>query len=521
MASQVTSLARRGLWSLSTGVRVFLILGAVLLPLTLISVLASAETGRSAAQVRSERLLAVLENSAGRLRRDLVEDQVTVAASATALSNARIEHGDQLCRRVTETVRARHAGRVRFVIADTIGSPICGLKWAEPVPLPPRDEQSSEISNGQLTLSRRDERGWVTVLRYPAGELRRMAGQIDLDGSALLSLRTELGALTMEDSLGRAGRLFGMADLSIGLTGYDLALAASVPELPPTAAQLIAILLPVLMLIGSAVVGWLLVHRLFTRQLAFLTKQVESYRPGTIISLGQETATGAQEVHALGTGLRDMSQLVAENIENVEAGLARQTSLTREVHHRVKNNLQVIASLISLHSRSADEEVARSAYRTIQRRVDALSVVHRNHFAGTEVSSGVSLSALISELTSSLQGSVEDEVDSFAIVQALEPASVSQDVAISVAFIVTELAELALVVGGGPTLTVATTLKVDGRVQLDLRSQAFTDSAPLRTELEQRYGRVLLGLSRQLRETLHHNELAGTYSIKIPVLANA
>lgn len=521
MASLVKPLTRHGLWSLPTGVRVFMILGAVLLPLTLISILASAETGRSAAQVRGERLMAVLENAAGRLRRDLVEDQVTVAASATAQANARVENGGLLCRRVTETIRARHAGRVRFVIADTIGSPVCGLKWAGPVPLPARDEQMAEVSDGQLTLSRRDERGWVTALHYPAGELRRMAGQIDLDGQALLSLRTGSAALTLEDSLGRASRLFGMTDLSIGFTGYDLALAASVPELPPTAAQLIAILLPVLMLIGSALVGWLLVHRLFTRQLAFLTRQVESYRPGTIISLGRETTTGAQEVQALGTGLREMSQLVAENIDDVEAGLARQTSLTREVHHRVKNNLQVIASLISLHSRSAAEEGARSAYRTIQRRVEALSVVHRNHFAGTEVSSGVSLSALISELTSSLQGSAEDEVDGFTIVLSLEPASLSQDVATSVSFIVTELAELALMVGAGQTLTVATSLDGDGRVQLDLQSQAFADSAALRAALYQRYGRVLLGLSRQLRETLHHDALAGSYSIIIPVLATA
>ena len=504
--------------SLPTGIRVFLILGAVLLPLTLISILASAESGRSAAEVRGERLMGELESSAARLRRGLVEDLAAVAASATAQTTAEVTSDGTLCRRLTETVRARHAGRVAFVVADGGGTPVCGLRWVSPIPSPARDQQLTRTLDDQLSLSRRDERGWVVALRYPKSELVRMLGAVDLDARTRLVLRTSTGGLTLADDLGSSGRLLGLSDLSVELTGFDLALDASVPELPPTAAQLIAILLPILMLIGSALVGWLLVYRLFTRQLAFLTRQVESYRPGTLITLGDETATGAEEVSALGRGLRDMSRLVADNIRNVEAGLSRQTALTREVHHRVKNNLQVIASLISLHSRSADQPGADAAYRTIQRRVDALSVVHRNHFAGTEVSTGVDLSALINELAASLQGSVEDEEAGFSIVTNIEAAAVSQDVATSVAFLVTELAELALTVGGGRTVRIAARAMESGWSELSLASSAFRASDDLTEQLDERYGRVLLGLSRQLRQTLEHDEVDGRYAIRIPVL---
>lgn len=501
---------------LPTGVRVFLILGAVLLPLTFISILASAETGRSAAQVRGERLLSVLELGAGRLRRGLVEDQVTVSASATSLSSVPAGTEDALCRRLTETIRARHAGRVAFVVADGRGRPACGLEWGSPIPQPALREQRTQTSNDQVVLSRRNENGWVSALRYPASEIVRMLGPVDLDGQAHLGIRTSTGALVLADTMGTAGQIFGAASLAIDLTGFDLSLEATLPELPPTAAQLIAILLPILMLIGSAVVGWFLVHRLFTRQLGFLTKQVSAYRPGAIILLGSDGKTGAREVQALGRGLRDMSQLVSEKIQDVEAGLERQTSLTREVHHRVKNNLQVIASLISLHSRAADEPKAEAAYRTIQRRVDALSVVHRNHHAGTEVTIGVSLSALLSELASSLQASTSDTDSGFAVVLCVDQAAVSQDVATSVAFLLTELAELALTVGGGQILHVDATAEERGWTRLTLTSPAYVRSDALIAQLDERYGRVLLGLSRQLREALNYDPVTGTYDIRVP-----
>ena len=482
----------RRMANLSTGVKVFLILGMVLLPLTLISILASAESGRTSAMERGERLMVQLESLAGRLRRGLVEDQATIGASATAQASAQLERGDALCRRAVEVIRARHAGQVSFVIADSTARPVCAFHWAGSVARPAGSEWSSDLTGDTLTISRLSERGWITSARYPVAELIRMSQPIDLDSLTRLTLTSSYGNLPLIDTLGSSARVFGMTNLSISLTGFDLTLVAKIPRLPPTAAQWVAVALPIFMLIGSALIGWLLVHRLFTRQLAFLTRQVESYEPGTIISLGDEAESGAREVHALGTGLQDMSRLVARNTSEVEAGLERQTALTREVHHRVKNNLQVIASLISLHSRAAEDKVAQDAYRAIQRRVDALSVVHRNHFAGTEVSTGVSLLSLLSELASSLQASSAEETAELEITLKVEPAIVNQDVATSIAFLVTELAELAIVSGQNlQMLSITAANAADARMTLELQTNAFVASPTLGEQLDTRYGRVL------------------------------
>jgi two-component sensor histidine kinase len=115
--------------------------------------------------------------------------------------------------------------------------------------------------------------------------------------------------------------------------------------------------------------------------------------------------------------------------------------LTREVHHRVKNNLQVVASLIALHARGSTGDVA-AAYASIQRRVDALAVVHRNHYAELEENRGVALRSLIGELTSNLRATAPAEASHFHIMLDMAVAHVSQDVAVPVAFLITEMVEL-------------------------------------------------------------------------------
>ena len=93
-----------------------------------------------------------------------------------------------------------------------------------------------------------------------------------------------------------------------------------------------------------------------------------------------------------------------ESERETSAALEGQRRLVREVHHRVKNNLQVVASLLNIHGRIAETPEARAAYASISRRVGALSIVHRNHFAEMEENRGISLRPLVNELVAELRG---------------------------------------------------------------------------------------------------------------------
>ncbi|MCZ8250884.1 MAG: PAS domain S-box protein [Hylemonella sp.] len=90
----------------------------------------------------------------------------------------------------------------------------------------------------------------------------------------------------------------------------------------------------------------------------------------------------------------------------MEASLQEKTMLLNEVHHRVKNNLQIVASLLDIQSRSAGE-VAREVLRDSRSRVGVIAMTHQmlyegSNFTGLEL--GPYLSKLVQLLKQSYQG---------------------------------------------------------------------------------------------------------------------
>src|SRR4029079_10841916 len=116
-----------------------------------------------------------------------------------------------------------------------------------------------------------------------------------------------------------------------------------------------------------------------------------------------------------------------ESERETTSALEGQRRLVREVHHRVKNNLQVVASLLNIHGRSAETADARAAYAGISRRGGALSIVHRNHFADIEESRGISLRPLVTELAAELRAGAPEAARGLRIDLELDSLYTTQD----------------------------------------------------------------------------------------------
>jgi two-component sensor histidine kinase len=229
-------------------------------------------------------------------------------------------------------------------------------------------------------------------------------------------------------------------------------------------------------------------------------------------------ATPAREIGDLGAAFDQVVQTVARHEANLEAAVERQTRLVREVHHRVKNNLQVVASLLNLHSRGSPNEEVAAAYASIQRRVDALAVVHRNHFAELEENKGVALKPLISELAANLRATAPASAAAMTIRLDLEPFHSTQDVAVSVAFLITELVEFAMFRHAESVAVSLLRGKSRETATLTVESEHLGDDGDTDETLSDRFERIVTGLSRQLRSTMERDPEAGRYAIDIAVV---
>ena len=121
----------------------------------------------------------------------------------------------------------------------------------------------------------------------------------------------------------------------------------------------LVLLLPVLMWIAAALITWLLVSRLLIRPLKRLERAVRDYQPGETRSTCPRKLGPSTEIQELRDAFARAVARVEESDAEMAGALEGQRRLVREVHHRVKNNLQVVASLLNIHGRSATTPEAR------------------------------------------------------------------------------------------------------------------------------------------------------------------
>jgi two-component sensor histidine kinase len=134
--------------------------------------------------------------------------------------------------------------------------------------------------------------------------------------------------------------------------------------------------LPILMWVaGLAVALWGL-DRLVVRHLATLRRALRRFALGNRSPM-PNMQDAPEEFQYLRTAFDRMVMLVGEGEWRTEQDLQEKTVLLREVHHRVKNNLQLVASIMNMHARTAQTPETRRLLAQLQRRVRGLAMVHQ------------------------------------------------------------------------------------------------------------------------------------------------
>lgn len=118
----------------------------------------------------------------------------------------------------------------------------------------------------------------------------------------------------------------------------------------------------------------------------------------------------------------------------LQEALAHQEFLTKEISHRVKNSLSIVAGLLSMQSRASGDPGLRQALADAQTRVQTIAKVHDRMWRKDEVDA-VNLAEFLGELCTDLQSSKP----SFNLICEIAPVSLATDQAVSIGLLINEL----------------------------------------------------------------------------------
>src|ERR1051326_9448969 len=135
--------------------------------------------------------------------------------------------------------------------------------------------------------------------------------------------------------------------------------------------------------------------------------------------------------------LRDVTER-KQSERCIQSALREQTALLKEVHHRVKNNLQVVTSLLGLQSMVNPDPTTRRMFQESQNRIHSMALLHEQLYQSQDISQ-INCNYDIKGLARHLFRSYGVSTSRIEIVIQVEDLHLSMDVAVPLGLVVNEL----------------------------------------------------------------------------------
>jgi two-component sensor histidine kinase len=142
-------------------------------------------------------------------------------------------------------------------------------------------------------------------------------------------------------------------------------------------------------------------ERVVVRWIAYLQRIAALYARGRLTVRPVQADQMPPEIRELAETLEAMADAIVGRDASLRDSLAQKDALMREIHHRVKNNLQVISSLLNMQQRSLTDPAARAAMSDTRQRITALALIYRALYQGPDLKR-VDLRPFLEELTAQL-----------------------------------------------------------------------------------------------------------------------
>lgn len=138
-----------------------------------------------------------------------------------------------------------------------------------------------------------------------------------------------------------------------------------------------SIILPLVAMLLASLAIWTGTHWLVVRWLRKLQDLTAQFGRGDFSGSRAVYIRAPREIALLSDDLHTMAETIDQRDAALNTALTAKTELTREVNHRVKNNLQIVTSLLTLQADRVADAYARDALGQARARIAALGLIHR------------------------------------------------------------------------------------------------------------------------------------------------
>jgi two-component sensor histidine kinase len=209
-----------------------------------------------------------------------------------------------------------------------------------------------------------------------------------------------------------------------------------------------------------------------------------------------------------------MADKISDREDKLKDNLAEKEAMMREIHHRVKNNLQIVISLLNMQERRLREEdaVAKTAIQDARSRINAVALVHRGLYEGEDLRY-IEMAPFLGRLIEHTHQTISLSPEHVKLYRSIECKNLEADQAIPVALFVVEALTNALKHGvpkGGDVIISMS--ETDGQVQVTIEDNG--GGLPKNSVLGT--GRKLIdGFARQLSGKINYPECQTGHAVQL------
>ncbi|GGG49237.1 hypothetical protein GCM10011414_18830 [Croceivirga lutea] len=201
--------------------------------------------------------------------------------------------------------------------------------------------------------------------------------------------------------------------------------------------------------------------------------------------------------------------------KEIESRIQEKEMLLKEVHHRVKNNLQTVSSLLNMQSRTVEDQKIRTLIKSSQNRVVSMAIVHEMLYQRDQYLSKIAVKPYVQELSEYLKRSLKRDASKIQLTIAIPELVLGIDTVIPLGLIINEAVTNALKYAfpddrdGEITITIQKNKSENYTLTIEDNGVGFSENLNPK-DLNSLGLKLIYNLTRQLKGNISRTALNGT-----------